>query len=108
MRETAHRKAKRGGHYGWNKLTGELRASAGLGVWDLGLNEAYRFLENEEVKFGTRLRNRSNATRREMSGSEVLPGLELIQKSSYSINPGPNHKVASMKKREGTLQMELS
>lgn len=57
---------------------GELRASCRcLGVWEQGLDEAYRFEENEEVKFGTRLRNRSNSTRREMSGPEVLPGLKV-------------------------------
>lgn len=51
-----------------------------LGVWDLGLEKAHRFPEKEEVKFGTRLGNRSDSTRREMSGPEVLPGRQLIEK----------------------------
>lgn len=68
----------------------ELRGSCRfLGGWEQGLDEAYRFQENQEVPFGRRPGDRSDSTRREMSEPEVLTGLEPIEKSSYTSQPRP-------------------
>lgn len=73
----------------WKNVSGygELRTSRCLGSQLQGLDETYRFQGYEEVRFGTRPGDRSDSAKREMSGSEVLPGLELIEKSSYPSLP---------------------
>lgn len=41
-----------------------------------------------------------------MSGSEVLPGLELIQKSSYPVDPGPK-SISSIYEGKGGTKLRL-